>query len=51
MPIQRVFSAKGFGTVVTGVPRDGTAKIGDVVEILPREIQDACGISRPTSRR
>ena len=35
MPIQRVFSAKGFGTVVTGVPVTGTVKIGDVVEILP----------------
>jgi selenocysteine-specific elongation factor len=35
MPIQRVFSAKGFGTVVTGVPMSGTAKIGDVLEILP----------------
>ena len=35
MPIQRVFSAKGFGTVVTGVPVSGMAKIGDVVEILP----------------
>ncbi len=35
MPIQRVFSAKGFGTVVTGVPVSGSAKIGDVVEILP----------------
>lgn len=35
MPIQRVFSAKGFGTVVTGVPMSGSAKIGDVVEILP----------------
>ncbi len=35
MPIQRVFSAKGFGTVVTGVPVSGHAKIGDVIEILP----------------
>ena len=35
MPIQRVFSAKGFGTVVTGVPVSGEARIGDVVEILP----------------
>jgi selenocysteine-specific elongation factor len=35
MPIQRVFSAKGFGTVVTGVPVSGGAKIGDVIEILP----------------
>lgn len=35
MPIQRIFSAKGFGTVITGVPMSGTAKIGDVLEILP----------------
>lgn len=35
MPIQRVFSAKGFGTVVTGVPVSGVAKIGDTLEILP----------------
>lgn len=35
MPIQRVFSAKGFGTIVTGVPMSGVAKIGDVLETLP----------------
>ncbi|HYE97553.1 MAG TPA: selenocysteine-specific translation elongation factor, partial [Planctomycetota bacterium] len=35
MPVQRVFSVKGFGTVITGVPMSGTAKIGDVLEILP----------------
>ena len=35
MPIQRVFSAKGFGTVVTGVPVAGQAKIGDSLEIVP----------------
>ncbi len=35
MPVQRVFSAKGFGTVVTGVPMSGAAKIGDVLELLP----------------
>ena len=35
MPIQRVFSSKGFGTVVTGVPVSGVAKIGDVLETLP----------------
>jgi selenocysteine-specific elongation factor len=35
MPVQRVFSAKGFGTVVTGVPLSGRAKLGDVLEILP----------------
>jgi selenocysteine-specific elongation factor len=35
MPVQRVFSAKGFGTVVTGVPLSGRVKLGDVLEILP----------------
>jgi selenocysteine-specific elongation factor len=35
MAIQRVFSAKGFGTVITGVPMTGTAKIGETLEILP----------------
>ena len=35
MPIQRVFSAHGFGTVVTGIPVSGSVKIGEVVEILP----------------
>jgi selenocysteine-specific elongation factor len=36
MPIQRVFSAKGFGTVVTGVPLAGHVAVGDVLEILPQ---------------
>ncbi|MBI4618064.1 MAG: selenocysteine-specific translation elongation factor [Planctomycetes bacterium] len=35
MPIQRVFSAKGHGTVVTGIPVTGLAETGDEVEILP----------------
>lgn len=35
MPIQRVFSAKGFGTIATGVPVSGKAKLGDTVEVLP----------------
>jgi len=35
MPVQRVFSAKGFGTVVTGVPVTGTVRVGDPVEIFP----------------
>ncbi|MBI2930495.1 MAG: selenocysteine-specific translation elongation factor [Planctomycetes bacterium] len=35
MPIQRIFSAKGFGTIITGVPISGQAKIGDTLEILP----------------
>ncbi|MDF1662586.1 MAG: selenocysteine-specific translation elongation factor [Planctomycetota bacterium] len=35
MPVQRVFSAKGFGTILTGVPISGQVKVGDVLEILP----------------
>lgn len=33
-PIQRVFSARGFGTVVTGVPLQGTLEAGQKVEVL-----------------
>lgn len=36
MPVQRVFSAKGFGTIVTGIPVAGRARVGDVLEILPK---------------
>lgn len=35
MPIQRVFSAKGHGTVVTGIPVTGEVRAGDRLEILP----------------
>src|SRR5436305_5147255 len=35
MPIQRIFSSKGHGTVVTGIPVSGMINAGDVVEILP----------------
>jgi selenocysteine-specific elongation factor len=37
MPIQRVFSSHGFGTVVTGIPVSGSVGLGDVIEILPGE--------------
>jgi selenocysteine-specific elongation factor len=35
LPIDRVFSMSGFGTVVTGTLSDGHFAIGDEVEILP----------------
>lgn len=35
LPIDRVFSMSGFGTVVTGTLSDGRFSIGDDVEILP----------------
>jgi len=35
MPVQRVFSPKGFGTGVTGIPVSGTAEVGATLEISP----------------
>ena len=35
LPIDRIFSLKGFGTVVTGTLLDGSFKVGDQVEVLP----------------
>ncbi|MEM8713597.1 MAG: selenocysteine-specific translation elongation factor, partial [Planctomycetota bacterium] len=35
MPVQRVFSARGFGTILTGIPVTGTLSVGDPVEVLP----------------
>jgi len=39
MPIQRVFSSHGFGTVVTGIPVSGSIGVGDAVEILPGDLR------------
>jgi selenocysteine-specific elongation factor len=36
LPVDRVFSIAGFGTVVTGTMSDGHMRVGDDVEILPR---------------
>ena len=36
LPVDRVFSVAGFGTVVTGTLSDGKLQVGDEVEILPR---------------
>jgi selenocysteine-specific elongation factor len=35
LPIDRVFSMSGFGTVVTGTLIDGPLAVGDEVEVLP----------------
>ena len=35
LPIDRVFSMSGFGTVVTGTLLDGRLALGDEVEVLP----------------
>jgi len=39
LPVDRVFTRPGFGTVVTGTLIAGTLRVGDAVEILPRQIQ------------
>lgn len=36
LPIDRIFTVPGFGTVVTGTLQDGSLRIGEEVEILPR---------------
>lgn len=38
LPVDRVFSIAGFGTVVTGTLHDGKLKVGEEVEILPRTL-------------
>ncbi|MEM7249033.1 MAG: selenocysteine-specific translation elongation factor [Acidobacteriota bacterium] len=35
MPVDRVFTLKGFGTVVTGTAQAGSLDLGDDVELLP----------------
>jgi selenocysteine-specific elongation factor len=39
LPVDRVFSIAGFGTVVTGTLSDGHLQIGEEVEILPNGTQ------------
>ncbi len=35
LPVDRIFSLSGFGTIVTGTLLDGSFAVGDAVEILP----------------
>lgn len=39
LPIDRIFSMKGFGTVVTGTLSSGKLKVGDEIEIVPGNIR------------
>ncbi|MDO8785675.1 MAG: selenocysteine-specific translation elongation factor, partial [Syntrophales bacterium] len=38
LPIDRVFTMKGFGTVVTGALTSGQVKVAEGVEILPKKL-------------
>lgn len=39
LPVDRVFTIAGFGTVVTGTLTDGQLGVGDEVEILPKGLR------------
>jgi selenocysteine-specific elongation factor len=39
LPIDRVFTIKGFGTVVTGTLWSGTVRVGDEVTVLPHGLR------------
>ncbi len=39
LPVDRVFTISGFGTVVTGTLTDGTFEVGQEVEVLPRGLR------------
>lgn len=39
LPIDRVFSVDGFGTVVTGTLTEGAVQVGDAVELVPSGLQ------------
>jgi selenocysteine-specific elongation factor len=39
LPIDRVFTISGFGTVVTGTLADGSFEVGQEVEVLPRGLK------------
>ncbi len=41
LPVDRVFTIKGHGTVVTGTLISGTISAGDDIEILPSEVRSA----------
>ncbi|MFH1035907.1 MAG: selenocysteine-specific translation elongation factor [Pseudomonadota bacterium] len=39
LPVDRVFTMKGFGTVITGTAVGGTLDLGQEVEIYPRDVK------------
>jgi len=39
LPVDRVFTVSGFGTVVTGTLIEGRLRIGDEVELLPQHVR------------
>ncbi len=38
VPVDRSFSVKGYGTVVSGIPVAGSARVGDEIVLLPQDL-------------
>ncbi len=38
IPVDRAFSAQGYGTIVAGIPVCGSARVGDEVVVLPHNL-------------
>jgi selenocysteine-specific elongation factor len=38
LPVEKAFSVKGYGTVITGIPVAGHVRLGDEVVLLPRNL-------------
>jgi selenocysteine-specific elongation factor len=36
LPVERTFSVKGYGTVASGIPVSGSAKVGDKITLYPK---------------
>jgi len=36
LPVEKIFSIKGHGTIMTGIPLAGSAKLGDEIVLLPQ---------------
>ena len=39
LPVERAFSAKGYGTIVAGIPACGSVEIGDELVLLPQQMK------------
>lgn len=39
LPVERTFTAKGYGTVICGIPVSGQAAVGDEVVLLPHNVR------------
>jgi selenocysteine-specific elongation factor len=51
LPIDRVFTMSGFGTVVTGTLVDGSLRVGDELEVVPRgHVVRVRGLQRHNSK-